>query len=50
MNFVMNSPVDWQDDDKFAFGNVGCESSLLSPLSSVGDSAVVVQVFVLMTC
>ena len=34
--FVMNSPVYWQNDDKSALGNVDCVSSLLSPLSSRG--------------
>ena len=34
--FVMNSPVYWQNDDKSALGNVDCVSSLLPPLSFRG--------------
>ena len=33
---VMNSPVYWQNEDKFAFGNADCGSSLFSPLSFRG--------------
>ena len=43
MNFVMNSPVCWQDDDRFAIGNVNF-LSLLSPLYFRGRFRGVVQV------
>ena len=43
MNFVMNSPVCWQDDDRFAVGNVDF-SSLSSPMYFRGWFRGVVQV------
>ena len=46
---VMNSPVYWQNDDKFACGNVDCVASLpLCP--SVGDSAVLSRWLLVITC
>ena len=44
MNFVMNSPVYWQNDDKFAYGNVDCVARLSSPLSFRGRFRGFVQV------
>ena len=45
MNSVMNSPVCWQDDDKFCFWECRLSSGSLFPtVLSVDVSAVVVQV------